>query len=122
MKVKDLELGRLFVATEPYSKHEDFYMKIQCSYEGANAVRLRDGIAIKLNAFADVTELGVDLVEYLKGIYEDVIQKNTCESCVYFSTLEFESLDGKPHCNNLFSGVTVVCGDDSCDQFNGSEG
>lgn len=54
--------------------------------------------------------------------YEDVIQKNTCESCVYFSTLEFEALDVKPHCNNLFSGVTVVCGDDSCDQYKGSEG
>ena len=66
MKVKDLETGRLFIATEPYSKHLDFYMKIQCSYEGSNAVRLRDGIAIQFNAFTDVTEIEFDLIEYLK--------------------------------------------------------
>lgn len=68
VKFKDVELGEVIKAREPYATHDEYYMKIRCIYEGSNAVRIKDGRTIQFNNLTDVTKVevdGLDLVEYI---------------------------------------------------------
>lgn len=66
MKVMDIKCGEVFKAHEPYCKEERYYIKIRCTYEGANAARLTDGIAVQFNDLTDVTKVDICLSELVE--------------------------------------------------------
>lgn len=73
VKFKDIKLGDVIKAREPYATHEEYYMKIRCLYEGSNAVRLKDGKTIQFNNLADVTKVEVDVYNLVKCVDEQEV-------------------------------------------------
>lgn len=68
MKIMDIRLGEAFKAREPYCKEERYYMKIRCTFEGSNAVRLNDGIAVHFDNLVDATKVDVCISELVEEV------------------------------------------------------